>query len=272
MKAQHIAAIIAISLLTIISIALVTQNPMTQPETTRTLTLTGIMGLMSFPATYQGQPGPIGSQDLYINSSAFVMTQSEGNSTKTYYLYCPTFHSEMLIGGGNGLAAGLTGDEIGGAYKAHLRVEVTGTPFKVTRWGNEYDLLSVSSIRILEPLKAPLIVYQTTGYLDLGLVNLPQTLPYGLMGKTQTYRVLLNEGEVVGFRFNSTKPMTVRLLTPDKPYVPGDLPTHESVRWSDVTSMSGDTVALIRGEYMLEFSSDKAILADVTLDIWRIAR
>ncbi|MCX6654420.1 MAG: hypothetical protein NTY03_04780 [Candidatus Bathyarchaeota archaeon] len=180
MKAQHIAAIIAINLFTIISITLVTQNPMTQPETTRTLTLTGIMGLMSFPTTYQGPPGPTSGQDPYVNSSAFVMTQSEGNSNKTYYLYCPTFHSEMLIGGGNGLAAGLTGDEIGGAYKAHLQVEVTGTPFKVTRWGNEYDLLNVSS-----RARPSIASHHLERLKDLGLVTRTGDGGYSLVGEVK---------------------------------------------------------------------------------------
>jgi hypothetical protein len=82
--------------------------------------------------------------------------------------------------------------------------------------------------------------------------------------------VLHRTSEAFDFEFNSTKPMTIRLLTPDKPYVSGDSLTHESVRWDDVTSLSSDIVATMRGEYMLEFSSNKPILAYVTRNMWRI--
>lgn len=281
-KQPLIASIIIISLMIISGIVFLLQSGQTNnSKVTRSLTIIGVMGLESFPAS-SSLGGPIGpeNQDPYVNSSALTITQSKGNTSMTYYLYCLNFHSEMLISGGNGWAVpanGPTGDEIGGAYNAHLQVEVTGTPFNMTRWDHKYDLLNVSSIKILEPSKLPLIVYQSSNVESIGRVDLPQkfivardTFPYGVKGINQTYQVLINEGDVVGFGFNSTEPITLRILKPDRAYIPGDSPTHESARWDEVATLTSNFKASIRGEYALEFSSDKPTLANVTLNIWRI--
>ena len=222
MKPSHIALLLSITLLAITSTALYTSltelpaNP--TPTTLSTLTLVGVMGSRSFPVTVQGPVAVTGYSTPYQNSDVLVMEHREGDTSKTYYLYNPGFHREMLMAkmGGNGNICGLTPDEINDAYANCLRVEVGGTPFRISREGSEYDLLNVTAIKILDTSKVPLVVYHfinNTGIYhtveNLGRVSLPQRFvaernqfQYGT--RIHSYQILLSVGDAIGFEFNST--------------------------------------------------------------------
>jgi hypothetical protein len=116
MKPSHIALLLSITLLAITSTALYTSltelpaNP--TPTTPSTLTLVGVMGSRTFPVTVQGAGAVTGYSPPYQDSDVLVMEHRECNISRTYYLYSPGFHREMMMAksGGNGYVCGLTLD------------------------------------------------------------------------------------------------------------------------------------------------------------------
>ena len=108
MKLSHIVLLSSITLLAIISTALYTNlnglpvNPTL--KTPSTLTLVGVMGSRTFPVTVQGPVAATGNSPPYQDSDVLVMEHREGDTSRTYYLYSPGFHREMLMAkmGGNG--------------------------------------------------------------------------------------------------------------------------------------------------------------------------
>lgn len=281
MKPSHIALLLSITLLAITSTALYTSltelpaNP--TPTTPSTLTLVGVMGSRTFPVTVQGAGAATGYSPTYQDSDVLVMEHREGDISRTYYLYSPGFHREMMMAkmGGNGYICGLTLDEINDAYTNDLRVEVEGTPFQLTREGSEYDLLHVTAIKILDTHKAPLVVYHSinvTGMYHtieyLGRVNLPQRFvaernqfQYGT--RIHSYQILLSVGDAIGFEFNSTQQVGFSI------YALGVQPSH--VWYSEnTTHLRSGLIALRRGVYNFVFTANSSIKANVTFNAWRM--
>jgi hypothetical protein len=281
MKPSHIALLLSITLLAITSTALYTSltelpaNP--TPTTPSTLTLVGVMGSRTFPVTVQGAEAATGYSPPYQDSDVLVMEHRECNISRTYYLYSPGFHREMMMAksGGNGYVCGLTLDEINDAYTNDLRVEVEETPFQLTREGSEYDLLHVTAIKILDTHKAPLVVYHSinvTGMYHtieyLGRVNLPQRFvaernqfQYGT--RIHSYQILLSVGDAIGFEFNSTQQVGFSI------YAPGVQPSH--VWYSEnTTHLRSGLIALRRGVYNFVFTANLSIKANVTFNAWRM--
>lgn len=160
MKANRITLVVSIILLTATSVALYayiikSQGGLTQSRGSD-LTLTGVLKSKTFPTISYG-PWTVGVETSFRNTDVLVMEKQEANTSKIYYLYSLGFHREMLgaDAGGNGYVHGLTLDEIHDAYLNGLDVEVYGTPFRLSRGGNEYDLLDVAEIKLLDRSKAP---------------------------------------------------------------------------------------------------------------------
>lgn len=251
------------------------------------MTLMGVLKSRTFPATSFG-PWTVGAENSFRNTDVLVMEKMETNTSKTYYLYSPGFHREMLGagGGGNGYVHGLTLDEISDAYINGLNVEVRGTPFRLSREGKEYDMLDMAEIKILDRSKAPLVVYHSanstgphaSGLEYFGRVSLPQLFIVdriqltsdNWLGRQQIYSILLNEGDVVGFEFNSTKPIKFKILAPNNQTLHIDQKLMEWYVAANTTSQNGAFVALRSGEYWLVFESYYPTTSDVTLNAWRI--
>lgn len=281
MKPSHIALLLSITLLAITSTALYTSltelpaNP--TPTTPSTLTLVGVMGSRSFPVTVQRAEASTGYSPPYQDSDVLVMEYREGDISRTYYLYSPGLHREMMMAksGGNGYICGLTLDEINDAYTNGLRVEILGTPLRLTREGSEYDLLNVTAIKILDTSKVPLVVYHfinNTGIYhtveNLGRVSLPQRFvaernqfQYGM--RIHSYQILLSVGDAIGFEFNSTQQVGFSI------YAPGVQPSH---LWysENTTHLRSGLIALRRGVYNFVFTANSSIKANVTFNAWRM--
>jgi len=281
MKPSHIALLSSIALLAIISTALYTSlnglpaNP--TPTTSSILTLVGVMGSRTFPVTVQGAGAATGYSPPYQDLDVLVMEHREGDISRTYYLYSPGFHREMMMAkmGGNGYICGLTLDEINDAYANGLRVEILGTPFRLSREGSEYDLLNVTAIKILDTIKTPLVVYHFLDFNgtyytveNLGRVSLPQRFvverdqfPYGT--RVHNYQILLSMGDALGFEFNSTQQIGFSVYTPD---------VQSSHLWysENTTHLRSGLIALRRGVYNFVFTTNSPMEANVTFNAWRM--
>lgn len=291
MKANRITLVVSIILLTATSVALYayiikSQGGLIQSRGSD-LILTGVLKSKTFPTISYG-PWTVGAETSFQNTDVLVMEKEEANTSKIYYLYSLGFHREMLgaNAGGNGYVHGLTLDEIHDAYLNGLDVEVYGTPFRLSRGGNEYDLLDVAEIKILDRSKAPLVVYHSVnstgtysyGSEGFGRVSLPQDfvvdrtqLTYGAWKmRQQIYSILLSKGDAVGFEFSSTRPINFRILAPSNQTLPVDRSLMEWYVAANTTSQNGAFVALRSGEYWFVFDSDRPSTSNVTLNAWRI--
>jgi hypothetical protein len=215
------------------------------------------------------------------------MEKDDANASTIYYLYCPGFHREMLVAnsGGNGHAAGLTIDEINDAYINGLNVEVNGTAFKLNREGSDYDLLNVTSIRVIDRFKAPLVVYNSvnstgtysSGIAGLGRVSLPQSVVVERtqfvngawkMGQ-QIFSILLHEGDAMTFEFGAQQPIHFRILAPGNQSSPST--PHIFDDEANITSRDGAFIATRSGEYLFVFDLDHASRTNVTFNANRLS-
>ncbi|MCX6649261.1 MAG: hypothetical protein NTV61_07725 [Candidatus Bathyarchaeota archaeon] len=289
MKANRITAAASIILIITISVALyayTSQQNLSIKSGNSELTLTGTLKSKSFPVTQFGPWSPV--EKPFRNTDVLVMENVEVNTSKTYYLYSPGFHREMLgaSAGGNGYVHGLTLDEINDAYANGLDVEVRGTPFRLSREDKEYDMLDVTEIKMIDRSKAPLVVYHSanstgphaSGLEYFGRISLPQSFVVdriqlasdNWLGHQQIYSIRLNDGDMVGFKFNSTQSINFKILAPNNQTTSTNQYLVEWYTVSNTTSQDGAFVAMRSGEYWFVFESDYPTTSNVTLNVWRV--
>ena len=255
------------------------------------VSIVGRLKAQSFPVTEFGPPEASNDTRQYWDLDVLVIERREGNQSTSYYLYCPGFHQEMLLAksGGSYQTAGLTLDEINDAFLNGLSVEVNGSTSVMHREGRDYPIIEVRSIKVLETEKAPLIIYSfTNDTIELydryefsgrggGRVQMPQsfTVDNSLVGinSSQVFQVLLNKGDAVGFEFNSTRPISFRMMGPTETDS-GIFSGRGGATWyelTNITSLRSGLMALRRGEYYFVFSLDYKEKSNATFNLRRVS-
>lgn len=284
---------VALSLLIVAISAAIYSNQTKSPQGggAKTLsgpvTLTGWLKTQRFPMERFGPAPAVGDTRQYMDLDVLVMEHQEGNQTTPYYLRIGG-RTEMIIArsGGNGVAGGLTFDEINDAYAKNLLVRVQGDACTMQREGKVYMVLDVHEIKILSN-NAPLVIYlcaNVTGeyihefqYSDRAQIPLTFNVGRTQMGVIwhdtgQIIQVLLNSGDAIGFELNSTTPINLMIITPTETNS-STLASGWGSEWftqNNITSIRYGIVALRRGEYNFIVSADPPANANVIFNAWRL--
>ncbi|MCK4583523.1 hypothetical protein KAU18_09445 [Candidatus Bathyarchaeota archaeon] len=258
-------------------------------------TIVGRLGSATFPME------PHTSIGRYFDVDALtIQALNASEYTTPLFLYGgPRYECIPAGARGNSVVGGITYDELSDAYKLELTVEVEGRRFSLLRENRTYSCFSVESARVLEPEKAPLVIYShkiETMFFDPPVggdptrkisiigdrIDMPHSSKAGTVVSTesfrkeikQIYRVILNPGDCIGYDYNASEPVDFTLYSPETPGLGGN-ETYWGVKCHEETGTSPklrEFIALTRGEYSFVFNAAPPTLANVTFNLWRIAR
>jgi len=190
--------------------------------------------------------------------------------------------------GGTEVVGGLAFDEINDVYKLGLPVEVEGHLFELEREGQTYPVFHVKRIKVQDREKLPLVVYHSqhirgryTSEVCFGIdrISFPQEFYVGrnvtgIIWKDMkhAFEIILNPGDRVRIRFNSSDPIFFGLYAPNstKHFEPAR-------RWGVPMLERNETKQLDlimdvfeRGTYVFLFDAKPTSLAEVKFNCQKI--
>lgn len=248
-----------------------------RPETAETIV--GTLGSAAFPV----QPGFYIPQ-RYIQKETLTIEPINNSKAVSPLLYGDGRVEVIPVdSGGRTLMGGVTFDELLDAYRLGLTVELKGHRFTLLRNNTAYRCFFVESARVLEPERAPLVVYHTA--MSSGSTNpeiwftgdrrvqMPQSFHVGRnttdaawTDKEHVFSVSLNSGDCIGYSFNASEPILFGHYAPNCTGTQGG-------RWGSMLTnctMEGHTtnyMATTKGEHNFVFTGIDDTLVDVDFDI-----
>ena len=121
--------------------------------------IVGRLGAATFPTELHIST-PEGMRRYFDVDALTIKALNASECATRLFLYSgPRYECVPAFSGGNSLVGGITFDEMSDAYELELIVEVEGHRFTLLRENRTYSCFSVESARVLEPEKAPLVVY-----------------------------------------------------------------------------------------------------------------
>ncbi len=250
----------------------------------------GVFGSATFPVERFGPAPEPGDTRKYFDLDVLVLKFLDAeNESREYYLHHGG-RTEMILAdqGGNGVAGGLTFDEINDAYKLGLPVEVEGPLFELQREGQTYPVLHAKRIKVKDREKAPLVAYHSryitgryTPEICYGFdrTSLPQEF---LVGRNvtgviwddvkQIFEIILNPGDRMRITFNSSDPVFFGLYAPNS-----TMPLKPAMRWGVPMLERNETNQLDlvmdvfeRGTYIFLFDARPNVWAEVKFNCQKI--
>lgn len=251
-------------------------------------TIVGRLGSVAFPV----QPGFYIPQRYIQKETLTIEPINNGEAVPPVILYGNGRVEVIQVdSGGRTLMGGVTFDELLDAYRLGLTVKVQGHRFTLLRDNTTYRCFFVESARVLEPERAPLVVYHTvmsTGNTNPDIwfigdkrVQMPQSFHVGRNSTgvnwtvtKHVFSVTLNPGDCIGYGYNASKPIDFTIYRPETPGYEGNatiwgVKCHEE---TGTSPRSREFIALTRGEYSFVFNAPPPTSANLTLNIWRITR
>lgn len=258
-------------------------------------TIVGRLGSATFPME------PHISMRRYFDVDALTIQALNASESATpLFLYGgPRYECVPAGSRGNSIVGGITFDELSDAYELELIVEVEGHRFTLLRENRTYSCFFVESARLLEPGKAPLVIYNhqiETMFFDPPVggdptreisifgerVAMPHSSKTGTVVSTESFRkeikqiysVILNSGDCIGYYYNASEPVDFTIYRPETPGHGGNV-TVWGVKCHEETGTSPrlyEFMALTRGEYNFVFNATQHTSANVSLNVWRIER
>jgi hypothetical protein len=111
------------------------------------VTLTGVLSNSTFPVSRFGSAPAIGDTRKYFDLE--VLTLLDENSDPVFLHYGGRTEMMLVNSTGTSKIYGVTLDEIHEAYRLGLEVEVRGERYSETRNGEKYEIIHVTSFKVI---------------------------------------------------------------------------------------------------------------------------
>ena len=172
-------------------------------ETVQVCSFEGILGSHKYPVQYSGAATPSSFPSFRVQDVLTIQGVDDLGGPHPFLLHIGGRYEMLLAGlGGDGMAGGLSYNEINAVFMQEIPVEVVGIPFRITRQGNLYYAVHVTRINLLDPSQKPEPV-KFSGVNTYSLKELPVCINMTSPGKGVILD--LNAGERIRFKVDSSE-------------------------------------------------------------------